>query len=76
MTTASAMDSRARRTAGRAGLKATKTRWRRDTLDNFGEFRLHDTTVNCVVAGDRYDLTAEDVIAFCSELTGTAGGSK
>jgi len=33
-----AIDSRARRAAKRAGLIARKSRWRYNSLDNFGEF--------------------------------------
>jgi len=63
-----ALESRARRAANRAGLRATKSRWRRHTCDNYGQFQLVDET-NTVVGGSRYDMTAEEVIEFC-----TSGG--
>jgi hypothetical protein len=34
------LDSRARRLARKAGFVARKSRWRRDSCDNFGEFML------------------------------------
>jgi hypothetical protein len=46
---------------------AKKSRWRVDTLDNFGEFMLIDPSGNFVVAGSRFDLSAEAVIEYCSE---------
>jgi hypothetical protein len=62
-----AMEARARRAAKRAGLIAKKSRWRLGTIDNFGEFCLVDACTNCVVAGSRFDVTAEQVIDLCAE---------
>jgi hypothetical protein len=61
------LEQRARRAARRVGLLAKKSRWRVDTLDNFGEFMLIDPSGNFVVAGSRFDLSAEAVIEYCSE---------
>jgi hypothetical protein len=61
------MDSRARRAAQRAGLVARKSRWRVGTVDNHGEFMLVDPFHNVPVAGARWDMTAADVIEYCSE---------
>jgi hypothetical protein len=61
------LDSKARRAAARIGLKARKSRWRRDSVDNFGDFQLIDPSRNCVVAGSRFELSAEDVIEYCSD---------
>jgi hypothetical protein len=58
-------DSAARRAAKRVELVARKSRWRRDTIDNQGGFQIVDPSRNIVIAGDRYDLTAADVIKFC-----------
>ena len=60
-------DSRVRSAAKRVGLMARKSRWRRDSIDNFGDYQLIDPRYNCVVDGARFDLTAADVLAFCSE---------
>jgi hypothetical protein len=65
MPTEKALEARARRTARRVGLIAGKTRWRRDSIDNFGGFMLIEPYRNCVVAGQRFNMSAEEVIAFC-----------
>ena len=62
-----AMDARARRAAKCVGLSARKSRWRRDSIDNFGDYMLIDLYGNYTVAGFRFDMTAEDVIAFCEQ---------
>jgi hypothetical protein len=58
-------DSQARRAAKRIGLFARKSRWRRDTIDNYGGYMLIDPWHNSVVAGSRFDLTAADVVEWC-----------
>lgn len=58
------LDARARRAAQRAGLMAKKSRWRRNSIDNFGGFMLLDPRTNFVVAGSRFDLSAYEVAAF------------
>jgi hypothetical protein len=60
-----AMDGRAREAAKRDGLVARKSRWRRGSIDNHGEFMLIEPSGNYPVAGWRYDMTAEDVFAYC-----------
>lgn len=61
----SALEARARRAAHRVGLIAKKSRWRRGSIDNFGQFMLLDE--NRIVAGERFDLTPKAVIDFCDE---------
>jgi hypothetical protein len=61
-----AQDAKARRAAKRAHLVARRSRWRCDTVDNRGGFMLIDER-NLVVAGERFDLSAEDVITFCRD---------
>jgi hypothetical protein len=61
------LEARARRAAKRVGLVATKSRWRKDSLDNFGDFQLRDPNRNAVVGGSRYDLTAQQVIDWCTD---------
>ena len=63
--TENALDHRARRAARRAGLVARKSRWRANSIDNYGGFMLVDPLRNVPAAGFRYDLSAEDVIDFC-----------
>jgi hypothetical protein len=65
-------DSQARRAAKRVGLLARKSRWRRDTIDNFGDFMLIEPRLNCVVAGSRFDLTAADVVELCKPVRDAA----
>ena len=60
-------DSKARRAARRVGLVARKSRWRRGSMDNRGEYMLINPMTNFVVAGSRFDLTAEDVVQFCAK---------
>jgi hypothetical protein len=60
-----AMEARARRAARSAGYVARKSRWRRDSLDNQGGFMIVDPDTSFLVAGARYDLSAEQVIDWC-----------
>jgi hypothetical protein len=59
-------ENRARRAAKRVGLLACKSRRRRDTVDNLGGFFLIDPRRNAVVAGERCNLTADDVIEIAT----------
>ncbi|MGH8160946.1 MAG: hypothetical protein ACRESR_02115 [Gammaproteobacteria bacterium] len=58
-------DSGARRIARRVGLVARKSRWRKYSCDNFGDFMLVDPEYNACIAGDRFDMTAEEVVEYC-----------
>jgi hypothetical protein len=59
-------EDQARRAAKRVGLKARKSRWRAGSVDNFGGFMIVDPIRNWIVAGARFDFTADDVVEFCS----------
>jgi hypothetical protein len=59
-------EARARRAARCIGLMACKSRCRFHHLDNYGGFMLVDPYRNAVVAGERFELSAEDVIALCA----------
>ena len=63
-------EDQARRAAKRVGLRARKSRWRAGSIDNFGEFMIIDPERNWVVAGARFDFTAEDVVEFCTRYEG------
>ena len=65
-TSASALEQRARRSARRVGLVARKSRWRADTIDNYGGFMLVDPMNNWVVSGSRFELSAQEVIDYCT----------
>jgi hypothetical protein len=67
MTDEKTLEQRARRTAKRVGLRATKSRWRRDTIDNYGGFQLVDPDRNAVIDGVRFELTAQEVMDRCRE---------
>lgn len=61
------LDDRARRAAKRIGLLACKSRWRAGTSDNIGGFQLLDPNRNWVLAGERFNLTAGQVIEYCTK---------
>jgi hypothetical protein len=64
-----ALETRARHLARKLGLRAVRSRWRPGSIDNLGGFMLVDATVNCVVAGSRFELTADEVIHYCVEAS-------
>lgn len=59
------MDQRARRAAERVGLKAIKSRSGRGSVDNYGGYMIIDPARNWVVAGHRFEFSADEAIAFC-----------
>lgn len=59
-----ATDARARRAARRIGLRARKSR-RQFGINNLGDFMLVDEH-NLIQCGSSYDMTAEEVIAYCT----------
>lgn len=63
-----ASDSQARRAAEKIGLVARKSR-ARESLDNFGGYMLIEPRQNFVVDGSRFDMSADDVVAFCKGRT-------
>jgi hypothetical protein len=62
-----ALEQRARRAARREGLIARKSRWRAGSIDNLGGFQIVDPLTNFPVFGWKFELSAEDVIAYCSD---------
>ena len=60
-----ALDAKARRAAKRAGLYARKSRRGAGSVDNHGDFALIDPATNFMVAGFRFDMTAQEVIEYC-----------
>ena len=62
-----AVDARARRAAKKVGLLARKSRRRAGSAENFGQFMLVDADSKRAVAGFRYDMTAEQVIEYCTK---------
>lgn len=62
-----ALESRARRAARRAGLRAVKSRRRVGSWENQGEFALLDPQTRILVAGWNYDMSAEEVLDYCRD---------
>jgi len=54
----------------RVDLVATKSRCRKHTTDNHGGFQLVDPCRHAVVIGSKYNLSAKDVIEFCTKHVG------
>jgi hypothetical protein len=64
-------EDQARRAAKHVGLRARKGgRWRAHSIDNQGGFMIVDPTRNLIVAGERFNCTADDVVEFCAEYEG------
>jgi hypothetical protein len=51
--TDNALDHRARRAVARLGLTARKSRWRKNSIDNFDGYQIIHPETNCVVEGYR-----------------------
>ena len=58
-------EDRARRAAKRVGLAIRKSRQTTLHDNNQGHFMLFDPTDNQIIGGERYDMTAQDVIDWC-----------
>jgi len=61
-----ALEQRARRMAKSVGLVAIMSRKGIGSVDNLGGFRILDAILGTIEAGERFDLTAEEVIAYCA----------
>ncbi len=59
-----ALEARARVVAEREGYRAIKSTKRTLSVDNGGGFMLVEATTNRVEAGERFDLSAEQVLKF------------
>lgn len=60
------LEAKARRAAKRVGLIAKKSR-RSLSSDNYGGFMLIEPYRNLIVAGVRFELSAQDVIDYCNQ---------
>ena len=56
-------EDEARRAARLAGLRAYKSQ----SSNNFGGFLIFDPKRNRIVAGEKFNLTADDVVEFCAD---------
>lgn len=61
------IDRAARDAAARVGLTARRSRWRLGSQTNLGGFTLLDADTKAVVAGERFELTPEDVVRICAD---------
>jgi hypothetical protein len=62
------LESRARQAARRAGLRAEKSRTRKHFHSNdHGGWAVIDDEHQHILVGEDYDMTAEEVIAFCEQ---------
>ncbi len=59
----SGIDAMLRRKAKASGLELRRSRWRLDTIDNFGGYMLVDPWTNCLVDGERFNLGTADVLS-------------
>ena len=64
MSTERVLEACARRAAKRAGLVARKGRGHL-SLNNHGGFMLVDPFRNRIVAGEKFDLSAGEIIEYC-----------
>ncbi len=53
-------EARVRRHARRKGYIVRRSRWRINTVDNLGKFRLIEAYRNMIVLGERFDATLEE----------------
>jgi hypothetical protein len=56
--------ARAWQAVKRVGLKARKSRWRAGSINNLGDFQIIDPKHNWIIAGEKFDFTADDVSAL------------
>ncbi|UVM17543.1 hypothetical protein LOY42_04320 [Pseudomonas sp. B21-023] len=59
-----ALEARVRMVAEREGYRAIKSTKRTLSVDNGGGFMLVEATTNRVEAGERFDMSAEQVLEF------------
>jgi hypothetical protein len=57
-------ESKARRELKKLGYQLKKSRVRNTNLDNWGGYMIIEPNMNSVVAGERFDMSLEEVGAF------------
>jgi len=60
----SIVESTIRRRAQKAGYIVNKSRWRKHSLDNYGDYALLDARTRFPVLGVRWDATLEEIDQF------------
>ena len=61
------LENLCRRRATRVGLYLRKSRAKRLSVDNRGEYMLIELDHNAIVAGQRFDLSLSDVVEWLDE---------
>ena len=60
-------ENRLRRSAERQGFQIRKSRTKHTNIDDYGGYRIVNSFFNTVEAGERFDLTIDDVEKFLNE---------
>jgi len=60
------MATGAPRAAKRVGWAARKSTWRAETVDDCAGLMIIDPFTTTTLCGERFDITAEDVIEICT----------
>lgn len=68
MTANKNLEQRLRRALNKSGYSLHKSRVKAINPNNHGEYMITDTGRNAVVAGDRFNMTLEDVQQWVSDL--------
>ena len=63
----SRVDAKLRREAAKQGLRIKRSRWRANSVDNHGGWQIIDVNCNYIVAGQRFDMSDEEVAAYLAE---------
>jgi hypothetical protein len=66
--TASVREARVRRRLAKSGYALRKSRLRRAPhIDDWGQYRIVDQFLNCIVVGEKFDWSHNDVEAWAQE---------
>lgn len=76
MGTDKARENRLRRWAARLGVYVRKSRARTWHFDDRGGYRIVDPFTNTVLAGEKFDLTMDDVEEFLQEYEARLKGEQ
>ncbi|KRB13952.1 hypothetical protein ASD99_14880 [Mesorhizobium sp. Root695] len=61
-------EARIKRRAANLGYRIVKSNWRRDTIDNHGDYMIVENDRNICVDGQRYDLSIEYVESWLDDM--------
>lgn len=66
-TSDAAREARVRRALMRQGYRLHRSRWRLGSIDNFGGFQIIELNRNYIAAGEKFNLSLDDVEAWVNE---------